>query len=91
MDVDAEEGKGLIKGGPQLLDKVGVDGECEQEDDENLGPVPQLAAQEAPPLAGGEEEDPLGPECGEENVKTDDDRRNKRKQPQPSDLVLISK
>ena len=52
--------------------------EDKQEDDEDLEPVPQLATQEALPLAGGGEEDSLGPERQEENVKTYNHGRKKR-------------
>ena len=89
--MDAQEGQGLVESCLQLLDQVGVDGEGQDQDDKNLEPVPQLTTNEASSLTGGEEEDPLGPERREENVKTDDDRRNKRKQPQPGDLVMTSK
>ena len=91
--MDAEEGQGLIEGCLQLLDQVGVDREGEQQDDKNLDPVPQLTTNEAPSLTSGEEEDPLGPERREENVKTDDHWRKKGKQAQPGNLVfaLITK
>ena len=91
--MDAQEGQGLVEGCLQLLDQVGVDGEGQDQDDKNLEPVPQLTTNEAPSLTGGEEEDPLGPERREENVKTDDHWRKKQKQAQPGDLVfaLITK
>ena len=53
--------------------------------------MPQLATDEVPPLAGGEEQDSLRPERGEENVETDHDWREKRKQAQPRDLQINAK
>ena len=50
--------------------------------------MPQLATDEAPPLAGGIEQDSLRPERREENVETDHDWREKRKQAQPRDLQI---
>ena len=52
--------------------------------------MPQLATDEVPPLAGGEEQDSLRPERGEENVETDHDWREKREQTQPRDLQIIA-
>ena len=50
--------------------------------------MPQLATDEVPPLAGGIEQDSLRPERREENVETDHDWREKRKQAQPRDLQI---
>ena len=52
--------------------------------------MPQLATDEVPPLAGGIEQDSLRPERREENVETDHDWREKRKQAQPRDLQIIA-
>ena len=50
--------------------------------------MPQLATDEVPPLAGGIEQDYLRPERREENVETDHNWREKRKQAQPRDLQI---
>ena len=38
--MDAEERQGLVEGGLQLLHQVGVDGEGEKKEDQDLDPVP---------------------------------------------------
>ena len=66
-----------------------IGGKSMEKDDENLDPVPQLATDEAPPLSGGEKENPLRPKGGKENMKADNYRWEEREQAKPGDLFLF--